>query len=107
MEFLWIASSKCFQFDFVVKFSDIAEETRQNLAEIEGDKVSYGARLHLIQNIEKAIDSERKAMEEAQKKEAAKVRSSYSFCYFFNCTFLYFFRLTKPIMKDGRYQRVS
>ncbi|VDO44301.1 unnamed protein product, partial [Onchocerca flexuosa] len=56
-----------------ITFMDhIAEETRQNLAEIEGDKVSYGARLHLIQNIEKAIDSERKAMEEAQKKEAAK-----------------------------------
>ncbi|VIO88155.1 Calcium-binding mitochondrial protein Anon-60Da, putative [Brugia malayi] len=51
---------------------NIAEETRQNLAEIEGDKVSYGARLRLIQNIEKAIDSERKAMEEAKKKEAAK-----------------------------------
>ncbi|VDK65651.1 unnamed protein product [Onchocerca ochengi] len=56
-----------------ITFMDhIAEETRQNLAEIEGDKVSYGARLHLIQNIEKAIDSERKAMEEAQKKETAK-----------------------------------
>ncbi|KAM3728913.1 Mitochondrial proton/calcium exchanger protein [Dirofilaria immitis] len=51
---------------------NIAEETRQNLAEIEGDKVSYGARLHLIQNIEKAIESERKAMEEAKKKEAAQ-----------------------------------
>uniref|UniRef100_A0A1I7V9B4 CBR-LETM-1 protein n=1 Tax=Loa loa TaxID=7209 RepID=A0A1I7V9B4_LOALO len=51
---------------------NIAEETRQNLAEIEGDKVSYGARLRLVQNIEKAIDSERKAMEEAEKKEAAK-----------------------------------
>ncbi|VBB29674.1 unnamed protein product, partial [Acanthocheilonema viteae] len=51
---------------------NIAEETRQNLAEIEGDKVSYGARLKLVQNIEKAIDSERKAIEEAEKKEAAK-----------------------------------
>uniref|UniRef100_A0A915PHA8 Mitochondrial proton/calcium exchanger protein n=1 Tax=Setaria digitata TaxID=48799 RepID=A0A915PHA8_9BILA len=51
---------------------NIAEETRQNLAEIEGDKVSYGARLRLIQSIEKAIDSERKAMEETKKKEAAK-----------------------------------
>uniref|UniRef100_A0A8R1TS45 Mitochondrial proton/calcium exchanger protein n=2 Tax=Onchocerca TaxID=6281 RepID=A0A8R1TS45_ONCVO len=61
------------KFYFMLKiYSHIAEETRQNLAEIEGDKVSYGARLHLIQNIEKAIDSERKAMEEAQKKEAAK-----------------------------------
>uniref|UniRef100_A0A0R3RVE4 Leucine zipper-EF-hand-containing transmembrane protein 1 n=1 Tax=Elaeophora elaphi TaxID=1147741 RepID=A0A0R3RVE4_9BILA len=51
---------------------NIAEETRQNLAEIEGDKVSYEARLSLIQNIEKAIDSERKAMEEAEKKKIAK-----------------------------------
>ncbi|CAG9530306.1 unnamed protein product [Cercopithifilaria johnstoni] len=51
---------------------NIAEVTRQNLAEIEGDKVSYEARLNLIQNIEKAIDSEREAMKEAEKKEVAK-----------------------------------
>ncbi|VDN29608.1 unnamed protein product, partial [Gongylonema pulchrum] len=63
---------------------NIAEETRQKLAEIEGEKVSYGARLQLIQNIEKAIHAERKAMDEAKKKEAAKVGGKRKYSYVFH-----------------------
>ncbi|VDM99813.1 unnamed protein product, partial [Thelazia callipaeda] len=63
---------------------NVAEETRQKLAEIEGDEVSYEARLSLIQNIEKAIDAEKKEMKEAKKKETAKVLdlSLYIYCLF-------------------------
>lgn len=39
------------------------------MTELEGEQVSYEARLQLIQNIEKAISDERKAMAEAKKEE--------------------------------------
>uniref|UniRef100_A0A914R8F8 Letm1 RBD domain-containing protein n=1 Tax=Parascaris equorum TaxID=6256 RepID=A0A914R8F8_PAREQ len=53
----------------------IAEQTRQKLTELEGDKVSYKARLDLIKAIEKGIQEERKSVAEAEKaaEEKAKV----------------------------------
>lgn len=50
---------------------DIAEQTRQKLTELEGNKVAYKERLDLIRNIEKAIKEERKATEEAKLKREA------------------------------------
>ncbi|VDK57998.1 unnamed protein product [Anisakis simplex] len=45
----------------------IAEQTRQKLTELEGDKVDYKERLNLIKAIEKGIQEERKTVAEAKK----------------------------------------
>uniref|UniRef100_A0A915A7N1 Letm1 RBD domain-containing protein n=1 Tax=Parascaris univalens TaxID=6257 RepID=A0A915A7N1_PARUN len=52
----------------------IAEQTRQKLTELEGDKVSYKARLDLIKAIEKGIQEERKSVAEAEKAAEEKAK---------------------------------
>uniref|UniRef100_F1KUB7 LETM1 and EF-hand domain-containing protein 1 n=1 Tax=Ascaris suum TaxID=6253 RepID=F1KUB7_ASCSU len=52
----------------------IAEQTRQKLTELEGDKVSYKARLDLIKAIEKGIQEERKSVAKAQKAAEEKAK---------------------------------
>ena len=52
-----------------LKFSGIAEQTRQKLTELEGGKVDHKARLDLIKQIEDAIQKEKQLAEE-KKKEA-------------------------------------
>uniref|UniRef100_A0A0M3HK43 ATP-synt_DE domain-containing protein n=1 Tax=Ascaris lumbricoides TaxID=6252 RepID=A0A0M3HK43_ASCLU len=56
----------------------IAEQTRQKLTELEGDKVSYKARLDLIKAIEKGIQEERKSVAKAQKAAEEKAKVSIS-----------------------------
>uniref|UniRef100_F1KUQ5 LETM1 and EF-hand domain-containing protein 1 n=1 Tax=Ascaris suum TaxID=6253 RepID=F1KUQ5_ASCSU len=53
----------------------IAEQTRQKLTELEGDKVSYKARLDLIKAIEKGIQEERKSVAKAQKAAEEKAKA--------------------------------
>uniref|UniRef100_A0A183VDI8 Letm1 RBD domain-containing protein n=1 Tax=Toxocara canis TaxID=6265 RepID=A0A183VDI8_TOXCA len=52
----------------------IAEQTRQKLTELEGEKVDYKARLDLIKAIEKGIKEERKTVAKAEKAEKEKAK---------------------------------
>ncbi|VDN50941.1 unnamed protein product [Dracunculus medinensis] len=47
--------------------SSIAEQARQKLTELEGDKINYKARLDLIREIEIGLQKERESMEETKK----------------------------------------
>lgn len=53
----------------------MAEQAKQRLTELEGNKVSYKERLDLIKNIEKAIAEERKAVKEAKLKREAEEKA--------------------------------
>uniref|UniRef100_A0A0N5AHP6 Letm1 RBD domain-containing protein n=1 Tax=Syphacia muris TaxID=451379 RepID=A0A0N5AHP6_9BILA len=53
----------------------VAEQVKQRLVELEGNKVGYKERLDLIKNIEKAIAQEREAVEEEKRKREAEEKA--------------------------------
>jgi predicted component of type VI protein secretion system len=56
-------------------FSEIVEETRQKLSEMEGDRVDPKARVEFLKNIESALNKEREAEEDAEERaEKSKIK---------------------------------